>query len=94
MTLKACGTYVIVELIEKEQTTPGGIVLPESVEGMNCGRVVSVGPGRNKSEPVCKEGDVVIFSRDYYDNSRVIREGDKKMVFLQFGDIIAIDTGA
>lgn len=60
--------YVAVETIEDDQTTPGGIVLPQSHEAdIKFGTVKAVGPGRWEYgkfvEPCVSVGDVVFFSR-------------------------------
>jgi len=57
---------------EKEETTPGGILVPQTHEkNVVKGTVVAVGPGKllatgsglEMTEPLLKEGDVVIIRR-------------------------------
>src|SRR5262249_56017116 len=70
MNLKPLGDRLIVEPLEEEQTTIGGIVLPDTaVEKPQRGNVVAVGPGERSREtgegiPMdVNEGDVVVFSK-------------------------------
>ena len=51
MNLKPLGDRLIVEPLEEEQTTIGGIVLPDTaVEKPQRGTVVAAGPGSRNSE--------------------------------------------
>src|SRR3989442_14567243 len=69
MDLKPLGDRLIVEVLEEEETTVGGIVLPDTAkEKPQRGRVLAVGPGsrNDKGELVpmdVAEGDEVIFSK-------------------------------
>ena len=60
---------VVVEPIEAEETTAGGIVLPDSAkEKPQRGKVVAVGPGRlmdngNRGELSVEIGDEVIYGK-------------------------------
>ena len=62
------GDNVLVQRLEAEDVTAGGIVLPESAkEKPREGMVIAVGPGRvrddgSRSEPQVKVNDRVIFS--------------------------------
>src|SRR5947209_4944045 len=69
MNLQPLGDRLIVEVLEEEETTVSGIVLPDTAkEKPQRGRVLSVGPGsRNDKGDVVPmdvaEGDEVIFSK-------------------------------
>ena len=67
--LKPLGNRVVVEPIEQEEVTAGGIVLPETAkEKPQKGKVLSVGPGDRDEDgeyiPMdVKEGDTVLFAK-------------------------------
>src|SRR3989442_10122579 len=70
MNLKPLGDRLIVEPLEEEQTTVGGIVLPDTaLERPQRGTVVAAGPGERSREtgegiPMgVSEGDIVVFSK-------------------------------
>lgn len=91
--IKPLNDRVIVEPIEqKEKTTPGGIVLPESAqEKPQLAKVVAVGPGKigddNKRVPLeVKIGDQIFHSR--YGGTPVKYEG-KEYIILREEDILA-----
>ena len=60
MNLKPLGDRVIVEVLEEEQTTASGIVLPDTAkEKPQRGRVLAVGTGRyedGKLDPARRRG--------------------------------------
>ena len=70
MNLKPLGDRLIVEPLEEEQTTSGGIVLPDTaLEKPQRGTVVAVGPGQRSRRPArciphgCRRGRHVVFSK-------------------------------
>ncbi len=93
MSLKPLGNRVVVEPIEQEEVTAGGIVLPETAkEKPQKGKVLSVGPGeRNeKGERIAmdvQEGDTVLFAK--YAGTEIKLDG-KKMLILRESDLLAI----
>lgn len=93
MKLEPVGDHVVVERIEVEETTPGGIVLPDTAkEKPKRGRVVSVGTGRRlKSGQVVplqvKPGDEVIFSPYAGDEFKV---DGKEVLIMREEDILAV----
>ncbi|MBD3426077.1 MAG: co-chaperone GroES [Candidatus Omnitrophica bacterium] len=84
---------VLVELMEAEEKTKGGIVLPDTAkEKPQQGKVVSVGTGRITSEGKevalkVKEGDVVLYGK--YSGTE-LRVDDKDMLMLKEEDILGI----
>ena len=62
MNIKPLGDRVVVKIMDREEKTQGGIVLPDTAkEKPQQGKVVAVGP--NASEKAgfeLKEGDIVI----------------------------------
>jgi chaperonin GroES len=86
------GDRVVLKRAEAEETTAGGIVLPDSAQGKpQRGEVVAVGDGHvnNKGERIpltVKEGDKVIFSSYAGDE---ISLGDEDYLLLRESDIMA-----
>ena len=83
---------VVVEVLEAEERTPGGILLPDTAKQKpQRGRVLAVGPGKirengERSTPNVKVGDEVLFTR--YGGSDVELDG-KEYKILREGDILA-----
>ncbi|HAJ05666.1 MAG TPA: co-chaperone GroES [Chloroflexi bacterium] len=96
LNLKPLGERLIVEPIEQEETTAGGIVLPETAkEKPQKGKVVAVGPGArdengNRIEMDVSQNDEVLFAK--YAGTEVKIEG-KKLLILKESDVLAIVTG-
>jgi chaperonin GroES len=93
MSLKPLGNRVVVEPIEQEELTAGGIVLPETAkEKPQKGKILSAGPGdrddNGKRIPMdVKEGDTVLFAK--YSGTEIKMDG-KKLLILRENDILAI----
>ncbi len=91
--LKPLGDRVIIEVVEQEETTSSGIVLPDSAqEKPQEGKVVAVGSGRvteqgEKVAPEVKEGDRVIYSK--FAGTEVKQDG-KEYLVLRESDILAV----
>jgi len=91
--LKPLGDRVIVEPIEKEETTAAGIYLPETAkEKPQEGLVIAVGPGRllengERAPMEVKAKDKVIFAK--YAGTEV-KLDDKKLLILKENDVLAI----
>lgn len=93
MTLKPLGSRAVVEPIEQEDVTAGGIVLPETAkEKPQKGKIISVGDGdrdeSGKRIPMdVKAGDTVLFAK--YSGTE-IKIDSKKLLILRESDILAI----
>ena len=96
LNLKPLGERLIVEPIEQEETTAGGIVLPETAkEKPQKGKVVAVGPGArdesgNRIDMDVSADDEVLFAK--YSCTEIKIEG-KKLLILKESDVLAIVTG-
>ena len=94
MSLKPLGDRVIVEPVEKEEMTAGGIILPETAkEKPQQGTILAVGPGRRDEDgkriPMdVKVGDRVLFAK--YAGTEVKLEEDEKVLVLKESDILAV----
>jgi chaperonin GroES len=92
-SLKPLGNRVVVEPLEQEEMTAGGIVLPETAkEKPQKGTVMAVGPGdrdeNGKRIPMdVKEGDTVLFAK--YSGTEIKMDG-KKLLILRESDLLAI----
>ena len=96
MNLKPLGDRVIVEILEEEQTTASGIVLPDTAkEKPQRGRILAVGPGRwedGKLVPLdVVVDDEVIFSK--YGGTEVKDSGEDYLI-LRESDILAKLVGS
>ena len=91
--LKPLGDRVVIELVETEEKTASGIVLPDSAkEKPQEGKVVAVGTGRvlDNGERVAlevSEGDRIIFSK--YAGTEVKYQGNEYLI-LRENDILAV----
>jgi chaperonin GroES len=93
LNLKPLGSRVVIEPIEQEEVTAGGIVLPETAkEKPQQGLVLSVGQGdrdeAGKRIPMdVSVGDKVLFAK--YSGTEIKMDG-KKLLILRESDILAI----
>ncbi len=97
MNLQPLGDRLIVEVLEEEEVTVGGIVLPDTAkEKPQRGRVLAVGPGeRNKENgeliPMnVAEGDEIVFSK--YGGTE-IKLGTDEFLILRESDVLAKVVG-
>src|SRR5437870_8576731 len=93
MDLQPLGDRLIVEVLEEEETTVSGIVLPDTAkEKPQRGRVLAVGPGSRNEEtgeyvPMdLEEGDEIIFSK--YGGTE-IKLGTDDVLILRESDVLA-----
>ena len=97
MNLQPLGDRLIVEMLEEEETTGSGIVLPDTArEKPQRGRVLAIGPG-GRSEKTGEaipmdvaEGDEIIFSK--YGGTE-IKLGTDDVLVLRETDVLAKVVG-
>lgn len=93
ISLKPLSDRVVVEPIEQEEVTAGGIVLPETAkEKPQKGTVLAVGPGsrNDKGDRLSmdvSEGDTVLYAK--YAGTEIKLDG-KKLLILRESDLLAI----
>ena len=93
LSLKPLGDRVVVEPIEQEEVTAGGIVLPETAkEKPQQGMVLAIGPGSRDEdgdyiELDVKVGDKVLYAK--YAGTEFKVDG-KKLLILRESDLLAI----
>ena len=91
--LRPLGDRVVIELVEAEEKTSSGIVLPGSAqEKPQEGKVIAVGAGAlldngQRGEMEVKEGDRIIFSK--YAGTEVKSDGNEYLI-LRESDILAV----
>jgi chaperonin GroES len=92
MDLQPLGDRLIVEVVDEEETTVGGIVLPDTAkEKPQRGRVLAVGPGpRDEDGNYIKmeiaEGDEIVFSK--YGGTDIV-VGTEDYLILRESDVLA-----
>src|SRR5256886_15948957 len=99
MNLQPLGDRLIMEVLEEEEETVSGIVLPDTAkEKPQRGRVLAVGPGsrNDKGELIpmdVAEGDEIIFSK--YGGTE-IKLGTDEVLILRESDVLAkvVGTGS
>ena len=93
MNLKPLADRLVVEPIEGEEVTAGGIILPETAkEKPQQGKVIAAGPGRTDDEGDriamdVKVGDRVLYAK--YSGTEIKLDG-KKVLILRESDILAV----
>lgn len=92
MTIKPLGDRVVIKMVETEETTKSGIVLPGSAkEKPQVAEVISVGPGGivdgKEVQMQVKIGDKVLISK--YSGTEVKMDGVEYTILKQ-GDILAV----
>ncbi len=96
MNLKPLGDLLIVEVLDEEDVTFSGIVLPDTAkEKPQRGRVLAIGPGsrddNGKFVPMdLAEGDEVVFSK--YGGTE-IKVGTDEYLILRESDVLAKVVG-
>jgi chaperonin GroES len=93
MNIKPLADRVVVEPIEQEEVTAGGIILPETAkEKPQQGKIVAAGLGRTdekgqRVEMEVKVGDKVLYAK--YSGTEIKLDG-KKLLILRESDILAV----
>lgn len=86
MKFKPLGERALVKMVEREQTTESGIVLPDTAkEKPQTAEVVAVGEFENGVK--VSEGDVIVFAR--FSGTEIKLDGDDYMI-LDADDILGV----
>jgi chaperonin GroES len=92
MAIHPLDDRIVVEPMEAEEKTAGGIVLPDTAkEKPQKGKVVAVGPGKllddgKRAAPSVKKGDTILYAK--YGGSEV-KVGDKELLIMRESDVLA-----
>ena len=93
MAFRPLGDRVLVERVEEEAKTKGGIIIPDTAkEKPQEGKVISTGPGARdetgKVQPLdVKEGDRILFGK--WSGTEVKLEGED-LIIMKESDILGI----
>ena len=92
MNIKPLGDRIVIKVLEKEEKTKGGLVLPDTAkEKPQKGEVLAVGSGEiieGKKVPLeVKVGDEIIFSK--YAGTEV-KLDDEEYLIIRQSDVLAI----
>ena len=93
LNLKPLGNRVVIEPVEQEEITAGGIVLPETAkEKPQQGVILAIGPGMRDEEGdrIAMDvavGDKVLYAK--YSGTEIKLDG-KKLLILRESDLLAI----
>ncbi|MCH8998598.1 MAG: co-chaperone GroES [Proteobacteria bacterium] len=86
---------VVIEPIEQEEKTPGGIIVPDTAkEKPMQGKVIAVGPGARGEDgtlqpPDVKKGDTILYGK--YSGTEVKIDG-KELLIMRESDIMGVLT--
>jgi chaperonin GroES len=92
MNIHPLDDRIVVEPMEAEEKTAGGILIPDTAkEKPQKGKVVAVGPGKllddgKRAAPSVKKGDVVLYAK--YGGSDV-KVGEKEYLIMRESDVLA-----
>jgi chaperonin GroES len=90
--IKPLDDRIVVTRTEPEQTSSGGIILPENAkEKPQQGKVLAVGPGKlldngERAKPDVAAGDVILFGK--YSGTEITVDG-QEVIILKESDILA-----
>jgi len=93
MNIRPLGDRVVVKPLEAEETTKGGIILPDTAkEKPQKGKVLAVGTGRildnGTRVPLdVRDGDIVIYSK--YGGTEIKIEGEEYLIVAE-RDILGV----
>jgi chaperonin GroES len=93
LSFKPLGGRVLVEPLEQEEMTAGGIILPETAkEKPQEGKILAIGPGERDDQGKriamdVKVGDKILFAK--YSGTEVKMNG-KKLLIMRESDVLGI----
>ena len=93
MKLRPLQDRILVQRVEEEKTTKGGIIIPDTAkEKPQKGKIVAAGPGKisDQGEVIkmsVKVGDVVLYGK--YSGTEVTIDGEEYLIVRE-SDILAV----
>lgn len=93
MNIRPLNDRLLVQRLEEEEKTAGGIIIPDSAKEKPAqGKVVAVGPGKanDAGERIAlqvKEGDVILFSK--YGGTDVKLDGEDYLIMRE-DDVLGV----
>jgi len=97
MKIRPLADKVLVQRVEAQTVTSGGIVLPDSAkEKPQRGKIISVGKGKTLDDGTVKKvqvrkGDMVLFTTSYPVND--VKIDGKEYLIMSESDIMAVIEG-
>ena len=94
MAIQPLGDRIVVKVLEAQEVTKGGIVLPDTVkEKPQEGKVVAVGKGKVSDSgtvivPEVKVGDRVLYGK--YSGTEITTKEGEELLIMKEEDILAI----
>ena len=94
MKIRPLGDRIVVQRLESQEKTAGGILLPDTARNKpQKGKVMAVGPGKlskdGKPQPLdVKEGDTVLFTNWAGDEFKA--RGEDNVLLMHEEDILAV----
>jgi chaperonin GroES len=94
MEIKPLGDRVVIQPLEAENKTKGGIVLPDTAkEKPQEGKVIAVGKGKTLDNgsvqvPEVKVGDKVLYGK--YSGNEITTKDGQELLIMREEDILAI----
>ncbi|MBO7500936.1 MAG: co-chaperone GroES [Fibrobacterales bacterium] len=87
MSIKPLADRVVVEPLDAEEKTAGGIFIPDNAkEKPQKGKVVAVGPGKGDEKMELKKDDVVLYGK--YSGTEIKVNG-KALLIMRESDVLA-----
>src|SRR5258707_7420522 len=96
MKFRPLGDRVVVRRLKEDQKTPGGIIIPDTVqEKPQEGEIISVGPGAlddngKRVAPEVKSGDFVLFGKS---SGTEVKIDGEELLIMKESDIMGIVEG-
>ena len=98
MDLKPLEDRVVVKPLEAEETSAGGIVIPDTAkEKPQRGKIVAVGEGKilddgTRREMTVKQGDEILYGK--YSGTEIDADGGKLLIMRESDLLAKIEPGA
>ena len=87
MSIKPLADRVVVEPLDAEEKTAGGIFIPDNAKDKpQKGKVVAVGPGKGDEKMELKKDDVVLYGK--YSGTEIKVNG-KALLIMRESDVLA-----
>jgi len=96
MAIKPTGDRILIKVLEVDDITKGGIILPDSAKKKSQeGEVIEVGPGKRlEGEPLVTPvgvnvGDTVLFGQ-YTGSEVTVKDTGKEYLIIREDDVLAV----
>lgn len=91
MNIKPLGNRILVKVLESEETTASGIVLPDSAKEKKAeGEVIAIGEGEKILKLNLKTGDHVLFGKYSGDDVEIDKDKKEEYKILKEDEVLAV----